>query len=125
MASSKTIYSHSHLKAAPTKVLDLGFSKLSCAKLREILQPFFQAGTYDILRKNCNSFTDCALFCLLGTRLHEKYRSLEALGATADDLFGLVQVISMGEYAPNPKALSFDTEQVMNAVDCKNQVVFV
>eukprot|EP00930_Biecheleria_cincta_P102611 TRINITY_DN94395_c0_g1_i1.p1 TRINITY_DN94395_c0_g1~~TRINITY_DN94395_c0_g1_i1.p1 ORF type:complete len:185 (+),score=32.03 TRINITY_DN94395_c0_g1_i1:120-674(+) len=123
--SPKTIFSHAHLEAGPTEVVEVGFSKLSGTQLRELLQPFFQAGTYDMLRKNCNSFTDCALFCLLGMRLHEKYRSLEAVGATADDLFGLVQVISMGEYAPNPKALSFNSAQVMKAVASDNQAVFV
>jgi hypothetical protein len=73
------------------------------------LQPYFNAGTYDLLRKNCNCFTDCALFYLLGQRLDQKYRSLEKVGAAADQYVALIRGITGGTYQPNPRADNFSS----------------
>merc|ERR1719510_412125 len=72
-----------------------------------VLRPHFLPGTYDLLRKNCNSFSDCALFVLLGRRLDEKYRSLEKIGAEWDKHMGLIQNFTGGNYKPNPQADGF------------------
>eukprot|EP00913_Durusdinium_trenchii_P035478 g33202.t1 len=82
-----------------------------------ILEPLFQPGTYDMLRKNCNSFSDCALFCLLGKRLDDKYRTLERVGAFVDDLTGLVSVLSGCKYTPNPKAKDFNLVNVLHQIE--------
>ncbi|CAE7677233.1 spin [Symbiodinium pilosum] len=47
------------------QVVYMGLTRISGDDLREQLGRFFKRGSYDLLRKNCNSFTDCALFFLL------------------------------------------------------------
>jgi len=74
------------------------------------LQAHFRPGTYDLLRKNCNSFSDAALFFLLRERLDKKYAALETLGRTSPDV--VMKVI----YVPNPVADSFDIENVIDAI---------
>mmetsp|Transcript_109978 Transcript_109978/g.311212 ORF Transcript_109978/g.311212 Transcript_109978/m.311212 type:complete len:288 (-) Transcript_109978:120-983(-) len=97
-------------------VLDLGFTTASTKCLQTALQPFFLPGTYDFLRKNCNSFTDCALFYLLGERLNDMYRAPEKLGAQWDDYVGAVQNFTVGRYRPNPRAAGFSTCQVISEI---------
>merc|ERR1711920_447246 len=80
------------------------------------LAAHFKAGTYDILRKNCNSFTDCALYYCIGRRLDEQYRALEKLGADADRV-GLVRLLSLGDYVPNPNADDFDVDYVVELAE--------
>merc|ERR1712187_227734 len=70
-------------------------------------------GTYDLLQKNCNSFSDCALFFLLGKRLDTKYRSLEKRGKSFPSVMK-----SMG-YEKNDKADGFDVEEVILGLDPK------
>eukprot|EP00929_Paragymnodinium_shiwhaense_P118689 TRINITY_DN90605_c0_g1_i1.p1 TRINITY_DN90605_c0_g1~~TRINITY_DN90605_c0_g1_i1.p1 ORF type:complete len:278 (-),score=52.51 TRINITY_DN90605_c0_g1_i1:91-924(-) len=101
----------------PREVLMLGLSGISGPDLGNALKPFFRKGTYDLLRKNCNSFTDCALFYLLGERLAEAYCGLERLGAVADSATGVVQAFSQGGYMPNPKADDFDVERAVQALE--------
>merc|ERR1711971_647024 len=82
--------------------------------MRSALQRYFVSGTYDLLRKNCNSFSDCALFYLVHKRLPKKYRSMEQLGSAFS---GIVQGASGGQYTPNPKAADFDLEKVILEID--------
>lgn len=96
------------------QVFDMGMSPYSGSQLKAALDRHFLPGTYDLLKKNCNSFSDCALFYLLHTRLDRKYRSLEQLGASASSL---VQSASGGKYAPNPKAADFDVEKLVAEID--------
>lgn len=96
------------------QVFDMGMSKYTGSQAKAALQQHFQAGTYDLLRKNCNSFSDCALFYLLGRRIDSKYRSLEQLGAKN---MGLVQAASGGNYKPNPKTDGFDLEAIVAGLD--------
>merc|ERR1719210_2582401 len=77
------------------------------------LQPHFLPGTYDLLRKNCNSFSDCALAYLLGMRLDDKYRAPEKLGAQWDKYIGIVRNFSGGCYQPNPLADGFQSCKVV------------
>lgn len=50
------------------------------------------------------------LFFLLERRLDKKYRTLESFGAGNS---GMVQAISGNSYTPNPRATSFDLEQLL------------
>merc|ERR1712232_1455816 len=44
------------------QVFDMGMSLHSGGSMKRALERHFAAGTYDLLRKNCNSFSDCALW---------------------------------------------------------------
>ncbi|CAE7750903.1 unnamed protein product [Symbiodinium sp. KB8] len=61
------------------EVFDMGMSPYTGTQMKSALERFFISGTYDLLRKNCNSFSDCALFYLLHKRLDKKYRAMEKL----------------------------------------------
>lgn len=105
----------SHKQAQnPPEVIDMGMSHYSGSQLKAALDRHFLPGTYDLLRKNCNSFSDCALFYLLQKRLDKKYRSLERLGAAN---MGLVSAVSGGNYTPNPKVDNFDLEKLVVELD--------
>mmetsp|Transcript_48239 Transcript_48239/g.139768 ORF Transcript_48239/g.139768 Transcript_48239/m.139768 type:complete len:169 (+) Transcript_48239:18-524(+) len=111
IVSARNWQSHSHLsRGGPHHILDLGSSPLSALQLVKALRPHFKDQTYDLLRKNCNSFSDCALFFLLGRRLEPKYREMERLGVAAERLTGLVKLLSLGSYEPNLKADAFALE---------------
>jgi hypothetical protein len=110
--------SHRH---KPAEVFTLGTTYLSSGELVKALRPFFKKGSYDLLRKNCNSFSDCALFYLLDKRLDERYRQMEQIGNTADQSFGIVQVFSLGDYIPNPKADGFKLEQAIGRLRVDKQ----
>mmetsp|Transcript_93538 Transcript_93538/g.260449 ORF Transcript_93538/g.260449 Transcript_93538/m.260449 type:complete len:245 (-) Transcript_93538:88-822(-) len=116
ITSAQNLFSHKNEKMPNNvpQVFDMGFSHYSGSQLKAALDKHFLPGTYDLLRKNCNSFSDCALFYLLHKRLDKKYRSLEQLGASAA---GLVQSASGGQYAPNPKAADFDLEKLVADID--------
>lgn len=95
-------------------VTDMGMSQYSGSQVKAVLERHFLAGTYDLLRKNCNSFSDCALFYLLHVRLDQSYRKLEKLGARN---MGVVQAASGGQYTPNPKCDDFDLEKLIIQID--------
>jgi len=106
----------SHKKNPQMQIIPIGHSKYSGSELVEFLEQFFPPGHYDLLRKNCNDFSDCALFFLTGRRLEWSFRTLERIGKLADDHAGIIQTISGGEYAPNPYAVLFDIEAVINEI---------
>jgi len=105
--------SHAHARQ-PAKTIDMGMSVKSGAQMFAALQTHFMPGTYDLLRKNCNSFSDAALFYLVKRRLSAEYKTLERLGATCPQL---VQSISGGAYTPNPQAARFDSEVLIRELD--------
>lgn len=111
------LLSHKHLPNAPAKVLYVGLTAISGRKMLDYLKKHFRRGSYDLLRKNCNSFSDCALFYLLDTRLDPKYRGLEQLGHAADKHSRLVQTLSGGDYLPNPEADKFSVEDVIREIN--------
>jgi len=78
-----------------------------------VLEPHFEAGTYDLLRKNCNTFSDCALYFLIQRRLHSRYVKLERLGSM---LPAVVQLVSGGIYERNPLADDFCTEKLIRSI---------
>lgn len=99
------------------QMIDLGFSTISGHQMKLLLEPYFQAGSYDMLRKNCNNFSDCALFCLLGHRLDVKYRKLERVGTWVDDWTGLMPLLSGFQYTCNPKARDFNLVEVLQYIE--------
>eukprot|EP00927_Polykrikos_kofoidii_P069664 TRINITY_DN65227_c0_g1_i1.p2 TRINITY_DN65227_c0_g1~~TRINITY_DN65227_c0_g1_i1.p2 ORF type:complete len:204 (-),score=27.82 TRINITY_DN65227_c0_g1_i1:210-821(-) len=111
------LISHRHLPEAPPKVIYMGLTSIEGKEMYRALKKMFAVNSYDLLRKNCNSFSDCALFYLLDIRLDPAYRDLEQIGDAADRNAGVVQKISGGEYYPNPKAADFDLEKVMRQID--------
>ncbi|CAE8718615.1 unnamed protein product, partial [Polarella glacialis] len=89
----------------------VGSSRLTGKELLGGLSDHFRPGTYDLLRKNCNTFSDCALYLLCGRRLDSSFRSLDQLGQNVDDVAkGLVQKLTLGAYSQNEKADGFDLE---------------
>eukprot|EP00418_Pyrodinium_bahamense_P080007 CAMPEP_0179060558 /NCGR_PEP_ID=MMETSP0796-20121207/25928_1 /TAXON_ID=73915 /ORGANISM="Pyrodinium bahamense, Strain pbaha01" /LENGTH=176 /DNA_ID=CAMNT_0020757345 /DNA_START=118 /DNA_END=648 /DNA_ORIENTATION=+ len=106
------IQSHNAFRDNPT-ITELGFTSMSRTAMVQTLRPYFLPGSYDLLRKNCNSFTDCALFYLTGKRLDQKYRALEKIGALMDSYGGAISALSGGKYKPNPQADTFQSCKVV------------
>lgn len=101
------------------------------------LDPFFEAGTYDLFYKNCNSFVDVALYFLLRERLDPQYSRFERLlGAGGPLTTGVIKRLSAAaglldestdRYVANPKAFDFCLEDVILSCDsmhagCKHSV---
>jgi len=116
VASNSTFQSHYLFINGPAEVVDCGTTTKTGRELRAALQSDFVKGTYDILKKNCNSFSECALFFLTGMRLDTKYRTMEQVGKYADEHLGLIRTVTMGNYAPNPKAASFDVDEIIDRI---------
>lgn len=115
--------SHSIPGKAP-RIIDMGTSTHSGDQMLAKLEPHFRQGTYDLLRKNCNSFSDCALYFLVQQRLNPEYRTLERMGG---QMPGLVQAVARmgggggsggaGPYTPNAQAADFDLEALIRDLD--------
>lgn len=104
----------SHRRMSVERV-DVGESVLGGATLLDVLSKHFQPRTYDLLRKNCNNFTDCGVMLLMGKRLESRLRSVETMGIAAERLM-LVQILSGGRYKPNEQASNYDHEAVIAAL---------
>lgn len=100
-------------QGVPSEMYEVGRTDHSGTELWYALQGHFTPGTYDLLRKNCNSFTDAALFFLLRQRLDSKYSALERLGLTSPDM---VNRVTNGMYVPNPISAAFQIGDVIEAV---------
>jgi len=111
--------SHEHLpRSEESETRDMG--KVRCVdavSLRSKLLPHFRHNTYDLLRKNCNSFSDVCLFALVGARLDRDYRHLEQASLIMENSFGLIQRLTRGKYIPNPDAEAFMVEEVLAKLD--------
>lgn len=111
----KTASGGSHT-SCPTRIV-IGGSHRTGKELVEFLEPHFRAGTYDLLRKNCNSFSDCALFFLCGVRLDGGFTAMERLGD-----FYLAPLLSLGGYAANPQASGFEVEDIISVTHDSRRV---
>lgn len=111
----KTASGGSHT-SCPTRIV-IGGSRRTGKELVEFLEPHFKAGTYDLLRKNCNSFTDCALFFLCGVRLDGGFRAMEQLGD-----FYLAPLLSLGGYTANSQAAGFEVEDIISVTHDSRKV---
>merc|ERR550537_1634853 len=111
--TTRNLGSHAPMQGEP-KLFPMGLTKQWASSIKGRLAQHFQPGSYDLLRKNCNSFSDACLYFLLGKRLDTGYPQVEQLGAKFPQL---VQNVSGGEYSPNPKADGFNLEKVCEEVD--------
>mmetsp|Transcript_18084 Transcript_18084/g.51472 ORF Transcript_18084/g.51472 Transcript_18084/m.51472 type:complete len:286 (+) Transcript_18084:106-963(+) len=73
-------------KTFRTEVIDMGFTKHDGLSLTRSLRPFFEPGSYDPMHKNCNSFTDIALYFLTGKRLDPRFTRIERLLRASEPL---------------------------------------
>lgn len=110
--TDRTLASH---QSNLSERLELGYSTRTGRSLLRDLDQYFRPGTYDLIHKNCNSFTDCAIYYLLRKRLERKYCTLERFGQSANA--ELLNRITKGMYQPNPQAAKFRVEDVLSAVD--------
>lgn len=94
-------------------IMVVGNTTMTGDEMIMVLQQYFHQGTYDMLRKNCNTFSDCAIFLLCGTRLPPVFCDLERIGYWAERAFNLMQAITGGTYRPNPAVRNFDVEKVI------------
>uniref|UniRef100_A0A7S1AQQ7 PPPDE domain-containing protein n=1 Tax=Noctiluca scintillans TaxID=2966 RepID=A0A7S1AQQ7_NOCSC len=108
----RSLASHDMFPDQP-EVTHCGITLATEREMLAALRPHFKMQTYDLLRKNCSSFTDCALFFLIGARLDPCYHGLEQVGAAWDRNIGLVQSLTRGEYRPNPLADGFSVKNVI------------
>mmetsp|Transcript_79826 Transcript_79826/g.252333 ORF Transcript_79826/g.252333 Transcript_79826/m.252333 type:complete len:305 (+) Transcript_79826:97-1011(+) len=131
--SAPPFWSHAVSSSAAAAGLDVevcnyGKSALTGAALLKGLAPFFEDGTYDVVLKNCNAFTDAALYLLTRKRLESRFTRMErALAATTPISTGVINTVmrastsSVGsnsrtrsqqrlEYVSNPLAKDFSVE---------------
>lgn len=114
--SDRALTSH---QGCPTEPLvDLGVSARTGHQLLCATQHHFREGSYDLLRKNCNSFSDCAIHFLLGRRLDRRYTALERIGMRAGP--DMIQRVLKGMYQPNENADGFSLPGVISAVEKVN-----
>mmetsp|Transcript_760 Transcript_760/g.1894 ORF Transcript_760/g.1894 Transcript_760/m.1894 type:complete len:182 (-) Transcript_760:28-573(-) len=111
LSAAPGLMSHMNFQTGQPQVFCVGATAVSPQAMMQALMPFFRAGSYDFLRKNCNSFSDCSLFYMLGQRLESQYRILETISAVADRHLGIVRALSGGDYQPNPQADDFEEAQ--------------
>ncbi|CAE7253448.1 unnamed protein product, partial [Symbiodinium pilosum] len=109
---------YSHPEEGVTKIF-IGLSEASGAEMLGYLNDHFQVGSYDLLRKNCNAFTDCALYFLCGKRLDMRYKAVETIAAMANERTGILQSITRGEYSPNPESEDFNLQAILQEIDVR------
>mmetsp|Transcript_71676 Transcript_71676/g.184852 ORF Transcript_71676/g.184852 Transcript_71676/m.184852 type:complete len:328 (+) Transcript_71676:166-1149(+) len=110
--SDRALTSH---QGKPSERVELGYSRRTGTQLLRALQPHFRPGTYDLVRKNCNSFSDCALHYLMRRRLDGKYSALERVGQRVS--LDMLNRFTKGMYQPNQAASDFTTDDVIAALD--------
>jgi len=109
-------HSHQCLTSGKTSVRELGVTDTSLEELLAAMRQHFAPGSYDVLRKNCNSCTDCALGYLFGRSLDDEFSALERLGVLAENYFGLVGLLM--NYTANPKADLFQKDSALEHLKC-------
>ena len=70
--TSKSLRSHDARDGAPrmnTQVIPMGKSNRTGYMLTQDIGHLFERNTYDLVKKNCNSFADAGLYYLLGKRM--------------------------------------------------------
>jgi len=109
--------SHAHM-GGPGVVLPMGKSTCGGKAMQDALANYFQPRSYDFLIKNCNHFSDCALFYMLGEHLPCKYMAAEQLAGLMPTTMIqlLIRMLGLGEYRQNPRAMGFDARFVQKFV---------
>eukprot|EP00930_Biecheleria_cincta_P054743 TRINITY_DN4112_c0_g1_i15.p1 TRINITY_DN4112_c0_g1~~TRINITY_DN4112_c0_g1_i15.p1 ORF type:complete len:205 (-),score=33.44 TRINITY_DN4112_c0_g1_i15:167-781(-) len=109
------------------EILPAGISMCKGGAMMEALQPFFVQGSYDVLHKNCNSFTDAALVFLTRRRLDACFTRLERLLRAAEPIstgvidklvraFGTNAGCPGGGYQVNPLAQGFSVDDLVETL---------
>lgn len=131
------LWSHlqAQAKGAPQlETIDYGTTTLSGKGMAEALRPHFGKNSYDLLYKNCNHFSDCALYCLNGSRLTGRINRIERMLACTspvstnlmNSMFRYLIERRTGEpcesdiYVTNPLAKDFLTAEVIEELDEAN-----
>jgi len=104
----------SHQNKQQFSTFEIGYTNKTASQMLDKLRQYFLSGTYDLIRKNCNSFSDCALYYLVKKRLDPQYNRLEKLGASM-----MGSMMQNSEYKPNPKADDFDKEKIIENLEDK------
>lgn len=109
-------------KGCRMEILKLGSTTVTGEELLYSLDPYFEAETYDILYKNCNAFTDAALYFLFRERLDPQYSRIERLikaggPFTTRVINGVSAAAGTGHYVANPRATGFCLEDAILACD--------
>lgn len=132
------LWSHlqAQAKGAPQlEVFDYGTTTLTGKAMAEALRPYFFKNSYDLLYKNCNHFSDCALYCLNGSRLTGRINRIERMLACTspvstnlmNSMFRYLIERRTGEpcetdiYVTNPQAKDFTTDQVIEELDAYDE----
>mmetsp|Transcript_38800 Transcript_38800/g.98486 ORF Transcript_38800/g.98486 Transcript_38800/m.98486 type:complete len:240 (+) Transcript_38800:49-768(+) len=118
-------------EAARTEISDIGRSSMGGRALVQALQPFFEKGSYDIFFKNCNAFTDVALFFMTRQRLDCRFTRIErfimATNPVSTSLLNRLfrafienntgQAVEVDVYTTNPEAQVFNVDDVIAGID--------
>jgi len=122
--------------AAKTEVMEVGRTQSDGRQLVQALHPFFRKGTYDLFYKNCNTFTDAALYFLTHSRLDSRFNRIErVITATNPVSTSLINrlfraflenstgtVVEFDVYVTNPEAQDFAIEDVISWIDdCESE----
>mmetsp|Transcript_41279 Transcript_41279/g.111545 ORF Transcript_41279/g.111545 Transcript_41279/m.111545 type:complete len:241 (-) Transcript_41279:79-801(-) len=117
------------LTAGPnTEMIPMGRSSCSGNRMVQALIPHFEKGSYDIFCKNCNSFSDAALYYLTRSRLDGRFNRIERVVTATDPVsVGLINRLlrapgEAGEppsdfYVRNPEADGFSVEELIASFD--------
>jgi len=117
-----------------TDVVDIGRSAVSGNALVQALHPYFEKGSYDLFFKNCNSFSDAALYFLTKTRLTGCYNRIErfitATSPVSTDLLNRLFRAFMERktgsrcdddiYVTNPEAEEFSVDDIISGLDASD-----
>eukprot|EP00931_Biecheleriopsis_adriatica_P102549 TRINITY_DN77501_c0_g1_i1.p1 TRINITY_DN77501_c0_g1~~TRINITY_DN77501_c0_g1_i1.p1 ORF type:complete len:256 (-),score=48.97 TRINITY_DN77501_c0_g1_i1:90-794(-) len=114
-----------------TDVTFIGYSHLTGREMVQILLPYFAKGSYDVFYKNCNTFSDAALYCLTKSRIVGKYNRIERLVTATNPvsisllnrLFKAMVEHANGTtlqgdvYVTNPEAADFSVDEVIASLE--------
>merc|ERR1712039_840093 len=114
-----------------TEVIEMGRTQSDGRQLVQMLHPFFKKGTYDLFYKNCNSFTDAALYFLTRNRLDSRFTRIERMitatnpvsTSLIDRLFRAFlenstgTVVDVDIYVTNPASQDFSIDDVIAWID--------
>mmetsp|Transcript_7530 Transcript_7530/g.22162 ORF Transcript_7530/g.22162 Transcript_7530/m.22162 type:complete len:226 (-) Transcript_7530:146-823(-) len=115
IVQNRGIQTHIPYRNTP-EIFDCGMTHVSGRTMRAALRKDFQRNSYDLLRKNCNSFSECALFMLCDRHLDDRFRIMEKIGRKIDHHTTFITLISGGAYRKNPAADRFDTLKVQRGL---------
>merc|ERR1712061_203794 len=107
--------SHERFRGKP-ETIDMRTSPYGGQELLALLSRDFAPGTYDLLRKNCNTFSDCALMFLVGQRMKPEHRALEKLGESLDRYTPIIGSL-FKNYKRNSNVDNFETMVVIERVE--------